>query len=422
MEMAQMQRIEPDVEFVKELQSVGGDTLKKCYQCATCSVACPISPADNPFPRKEMVWAQWGMKDQLVNDIDIWLCHRCNTCSDLCPRGAKPGDLLAAMRSMVYRNLVEPKFIGEWLSSPKHLPKLIAIPAVIYFIIWAIRAMQLGSVFPKFVDVDHKWKVAEEGGKVIYGGLFPGDYTIDPVFSLVALFVTATFVLGVSKLIKSLSAQKFTYYVGGRETPTLIQSLKAVIVDEIFPHSKWKSCGDNDEATEERFKGHLVLFWSFAALLVVTTIIAVAHWGPVFLPFLSFLDVFGHTPLNLLNPVKILANLGAVGMIIGLVYLTRRRLNQDESKSKSSYYDWYLLGVIWAVGLTGIFCQLLRLADVAVLAYPMYYIHLISIFLLIAYLPWSKFGHMVYRTAALVYAYKVGRVPLKQPEDNTYYL
>lgn len=416
--MAQMQRIEPDVQFVKELQSVGGDTLKKCYQCATCSVACPISPADNPFPRKEMVWAQWGMKENLVNDIDIWLCHRCNTCSELCPRGAKPGDLLAAMRSMVYRNLVEPKFLGEWLSSAKHLPKLIAIPAVIYLIIWAIRAMQLGSVFPKFVEEDHHWKVVEEGGKVIYGGLFPGDYTIDPVFSLVALFVTATFVLGVSKLIKSLSSQKFTYYVGGRETPTLVQSLKAVIVDEIFPHSKWKSCGD-DEATEERFKGHLVLFWAFAALLVVTTIVAIAHWGGKVIPFLA---PIGHTPMHLLNPVKILANVGAVGMIVGLTFLTRRRLNQDESKSKSSYYDWYLLGVIWAVGLTGIFSELLRLANVAGLAYPMYFMHLISIFLLIAYLPWSKFGHLVYRTAALVYAYKVGRVPLKQPEDNTYYL
>ena len=67
----------------------------------------PMSPADNPYPRKEMVWAQWGLKDKLVNDIDIWLCHNCGTCSELCPRGAKPGDLLAALRNMTYRKAGE---------------------------------------------------------------------------------------------------------------------------------------------------------------------------------------------------------------------------------------------------------------------------------------------------------------------------
>ena len=43
--MAESKWVEPDVKFVKQLKTLGGDTLKKCFQCATCSVVCPISPA-----------------------------------------------------------------------------------------------------------------------------------------------------------------------------------------------------------------------------------------------------------------------------------------------------------------------------------------------------------------------------------------
>jgi quinone-modifying oxidoreductase subunit QmoC len=68
--------------------------------------------------------------------------------------------------------------------------------------------------------------------------------------------------------------------------------------------------------------------------------------------------------------------------------------------------------VIWAVTLTGIASQVLRLADAATAAYIIYYVHLVSVFMLIAYLPWSKLGHLVYRTVALTYARHTGRLPM----------
>ena len=86
------------MEFVRALEEAGGESLKKCYQCATCSVACPLAPANAPYPRKEMVWASWGLKDKLRADVDLWLCHNCGNCADLCPRGARPADLMGAAR------------------------------------------------------------------------------------------------------------------------------------------------------------------------------------------------------------------------------------------------------------------------------------------------------------------------------------
>ena len=38
-----------------------------------------------------------------------------------------------------------------------------------------------------------------------------------------------------------------------------------------------------------------------------------------------------------------------------------------------------------------------------------YYLHLVFVWMLFAYLPWSKLGHFVYRTAALLFVRMYGR-------------
>ena len=44
------------------------------------------------------------------------------------------------------------------------------------------------------------------------------------------------------------------------------------------------------------------------------------------------------------------------------------------------------------VGLTGFLAQLTRMADMAGVAYPMYFLHLVFVFYIIAYLPFSTEG------------------------------
>ncbi len=389
-----MQRLNPDPQFVRELQAVGGESLTKCYQCATCSVACPIAPSDQPYPRKEMIWAQWGLKDKLQKDIDVWLCHNCGTCSELCPRGAKPGDLLAAIRNMTYRSLVGPTKIAEWMASPKGLPYLAGIPAALYLVIWIIMGSIRGSFFP-----------VDEKGDVIYGLLFPGTYTIDPVFMLVSLFVLIAFVVGVKRLLANFKPETEVVYLGGKK-PSMLRATWDTIIGEIATHKKWADCGD-DKAP--RKFGHLAIFYSFLMLLFVTTWVAIGYWAPVFLNWFGADVQQLKTPLDLLYPIKVIANIGAVLGFIGLILLTAKRVLKKAEVSQNSYYDWYLLGVIWVVFLTGMGAQLLRLANIKYLAYPTYYVHLIAVFMLIAYLPWSKLGHLVYRTAALAYARRLGR-------------
>lgn len=377
------------MEFVRELQAAGGETLKKCYQCATCSVACPISPANNPYPRKEMVWASWGLKDKLRTDIDLWLCHNCGNCADLCPRGARPADLMGAARNMVYKELTEPAVVGKWMSSSKGLPILFAIPAVLWLVIWWIRAgFNGGQWFPRAAD-----------GRIVFGQIFYGDYTIDPIFMIT--FFGACFILykGVRKLLGMFKPEGKLLVIG--KTKPWYMHLYDVIVEEIITHKKFSECGADKS---DRKIGHMAVFYSFVILAIVTAIVAGGHWVGKVIPWLKV-----ETPMPLTYPVKVLANVGALALLYGLGSLTLRRRKLNPKYQASSFYDWYLLGIIWAVALSGILSQVFRLMDAVKPAFCVYYLHLVFVWMLFAYLPWSKLGHFVYRTAALVYVRMYGR-------------
>jgi len=75
-----------------------------------------------------------------------------------------------------------------------------------------------------------------------------------------------------------------------------------------------------------------------------------------------------------------------------------------KTTQSTSYKDWYLLGLVLGLGLTGMLTEMTRLAGAANLSYFMYFIHLVFVFNLFAFLPFSKLAHIVYRTVAMAYA------------------
>ena len=99
--------------------------------------------------------------------------------------------------------------------------------------------------------------------------------------------------------------------------------------------------------------------------------------------------------------MKWLGNLGGIALIIGGGLMIGNRMSKKDQVS--SYKDWYLLGLVMALGVTGLLTQLLRLGGLYGSMAFIYWLHLIAVWALFAYTPFSKLAHLVYRTVAMAY-------------------
>jgi quinone-modifying oxidoreductase subunit QmoC len=375
--------IEPDVNFIKEISGMGADSLKKCFQCATCSVACPIAPDNHPFPRKEMIAASWGLKDRLVGNADIWLCHNCGDCTSRCPRGAKPGDVLAAIRSYAISEYAPFKKLAQMVNDPKKLPILIAAPVVVFLVL---------GIFLKMFGI-HWLNFSPSGAEISHAKFF-STWLVDLIFVPLAGFVAATFALGLKNFIADIHANALKEGKTTKEKIDIKEFIEALIrvVPTILKHNKFSECGEN----QDRATSHLMVFYSFIGLFIVTNI------------FFVVLYVFQiHGPYSQLNPVKWLANIAGVALVVGSGLMIKDRFSNTEQVS--TYKDWYLLGLVFGLGLTGLLAEMTRLAGAALPSYLIYFIHLMFVFNLFAFLPFSKLAHLVYRTVAMAYAEYAGR-------------
>jgi quinone-modifying oxidoreductase subunit QmoC len=113
--------------------------------------------------------------------------------------------------------------------------------------------------------------------------------------------------------------------------------------------------------------------------------------------------------LHLLDPVKILGNAGAATAFAGVTWIVARRIFGKSETGNATYCDWTFILALYLAVLSGIGAELARLADMPGAAYPVYFTHLTLVFFLLAYMPFSKFSHMLYRAAAMVFAKASGR-------------
>jgi len=366
--MSDVRVVTPDLDFVKQLIEGGADTVKQCMQCANCSVACKLSPDDSPFPRREMILAQWGLKDELIEDPNIWMCFGCTDCSIQCPRGARPGDVMAVARKEAIRRFSPLGFIQKWLSSPKYLPILIAIPILIW-----------GLVYLLFAD--------PAGRESYFDGIFP-PAVLEPVLGAMTTLGSLILLVGAIRYWKVLVA-RYPAAPGA----SLIGSAIGGITD-VLTHKRFQTC----ESGGTRAIGHMLMLFGFLLILTGGTIVG-----------MGFMFGMLSLPLDFLNPMKIMLNVGAVGLIVGTVMLLQYRLTRPERQMKGTWFDWFFIGALLGTAVTGLLTEVFRYMDLKYVAFGVYFIHLVFVFCLLGYAPWSKLAHLCYRTVALIHARYSGR-------------
>jgi quinone-modifying oxidoreductase subunit QmoC len=379
-------RVEPELSIIKELQEAGGDTLKKCYQCATCSTVCPLSSDEAPFPRKHMILAQWGLKEKLLNDPGIWLCHQCGDCNKYCPRDARPGDVLAALRMLVIKEAMPFKAIYSLYNNVWGIPVLIGIA-----LCWILLATfaTFGGV-PDFFDVN-SFPYGGPHYEILFLHLPARVLMVDVVFLPLAAIII---ILMCNTLSRMWNAYLENFKVPQAYRYGMWKILRTYLVPaikEIIKHERFVKCNVNNWRTTP----HKMLIYAFIILAITTAVVF----------FMA--DVLGfHTPWSpLKHPVKLFGNVGGVLLIYGSIMMIAGRSKAvGEGVIKTSYADLFLLYLLLIIGLTGFGIEVVRsIPGIKNITSLFYLGHLVAVFILFLGVLYSKFAHLIFRTMAMVF-------------------
>jgi quinone-modifying oxidoreductase subunit QmoC len=237
-------------------------------------------------------------------------------------------------------------------------------------------------------------------GAMAYHLFMPVFPQIDVTFTLTAIFAAISAFVGIKRLWAGMKAQAGEMQSSGSLVGDIISS-----VTTILAHSKFADCNVN----RLRQWGHLLLFYAFAGL-TLTTMWAVAYlYGNEIFGIQAFGPFhFGESPYPMSDPVKILALVSSLAFAAGFVIILLNRFAKAGKAGLGSYFDWIFLLIVFGVGTTGMLSWALRLADMDA-GYVVYYFHLVFIWSLFAYAPYSKFAHLFYRTTAMVFVKNSGR-------------
>ncbi|WP_310627951.1 tricarballylate utilization 4Fe-4S protein TcuB [Limnohabitans sp.] len=350
----------PETEVARQLQI--------CNACRYCEGFCAMFPA---------------MTRRLAfNKADIHylanLCHNCGACLHAC-QYAPPHEFavnvpqaMAQVRGQTYADYAWPPALGA-LYKRNGLTLSLALAAGLS--LFLLLALQMNGSL---------WATQLPGN---FYNVFPHNLLVG-LFAPVFLFAALALSLGVRRFWRDITPATSGAAV---TSPAASETTQDVLRLKYLDGGHGEGCNNEDDAfTLSRRRAHHLTFYGFMLCFAATSLATVYHYA------------FGWVaPYDLPSLPKILGALGGVSLLLGTAGLFKLHLQRHPMHGDAAQkpMDLGFIALLFFTSLSGLALWLGRgsTALPALLA-----IHLGVVMALFATLPYGKFAHGIFRTAALL--------------------
>jgi citrate/tricarballylate utilization protein len=350
----------PESEVARQMQI--------CNACRYCEGFCAVFPA---MTRR----LEFGKADvhYLAN-----LCHNCGACLHAC-QYAPPHEFavnvpqaMARVRVQSYADFAWPRALGG-LYQRNGLTLSLALAAGLT--IFLLLALALNGTL---------WGGGLQGD---FYRLFPHNLLVG-MFAPVFLWAVLALGLGVRRFWREVTPATSGMPVS---SPAAAEASRDVLRLTYLAGGHGDGCHDaDDEYTRARQRAHHLTFYGFMLCFAATSLATVYHY------------LFGWVaPYDLPSVPKLLGAVGGVSLLLGTARLFRLNLQRHPQHGDAAQkpMDLGFIALLFFTSATGLALWLGRgtAALPALLA-----VHLGVVMALFATLPYGKFAHGIFRTAALV--------------------
>ncbi len=352
------------IQPVRPAEAEVARQLQICNACRYCEGFCAVFPA---------------MTRRLeFNPADVHylanLCHNCGACLHAC-QYAPPHEFavnvpqaMARVRATTYVDHAWPEALGA-LYQRNGLTLSLALAAGLA--LFLVLALVLNGTL---------W------GAPVAGSF----YAVFPHNLMVALFAP---VFGFALLALGIGLRRFwrEQAPGAASGAALGEATHDVLRLKYLDGGHGEGCNNADDAfTLARRRFHHFTFYGFALCFAATSVATLYHY------------LFGWSaPYAFTSLPKLLGTVGGVAMLIGTVGLWRLNLARHplQGDAAQAPMDRGFIALLFFTAATGLALMLLRTTAALPLALA---IHLGVVMALFATLPYGKFAHGFYRSAALL--------------------